>query len=250
MSNGFQDHFSSRAAGYAAYRPSYPAELFRWLAESSPGRDTAWDCATGSGQAAVGLAPHFFRVVATDASASQLEHARETPRVEYRVATAESSGLPGRSVDLVTVAQALHWLDRPRFFAEAGRVLRPGGLLACWMYNVMQVDQEFDRVVRHLYADIVGPFWPGDRIFIDQAYRTIEFPFPEIAPPRFDMAEEWSFPHLTGYLRTWSAVVRYRQEKGQDPVALVEPELLAIWGDPARPRTVRWPLALRVARPD
>ena len=248
MTGSFQDRFSARAGGYAAYRPSYPAELFRWLAESSPGRDLAWDCGTGTGQAAIGLAPYFGRIVATDASASQLEHAKAAPNIEYRVAPAESSDLGDGSVALVTVAQALHWFDRPRFFAEAGRVLQPGGLLACWMYNMMQVDREFDRLVAHLYTDIVGPFWPGDRVLVDQNYRTIEFPFPEFEPPRFDMAEQWSFPHVVGYLRTWSAVSRYLQDMGHDPVALIEPELLAAWGDPGQTRTIRWPLALRVAR--
>ncbi len=248
MTGSFQDHFSARAVGYAAYRPSYPAGLFRWLAESSPGRDLAWDCGTGSGQAAVGLAPYFGRIVATDASASQLEHAKAAPNIEYRVAPAESSGLGDRSVALVTVAQALHWFDRSRFFAEAGRVLRPRGLLACWMYNLMQVDGEFDRLILHLYTDIVGPYWPGDRVLVDQNYRTIELPFPEFEPPSFEMTEQWSFQHVVGYLRTWSAVSRYLKETGRDPVALIEPELLAAWGDPGPTRTIRWPLALRAAR--
>ncbi len=250
MTEGFQDHFSARSAGYAAYRPSYPAALFRWLAESSPGRETAWDSGTGSGQAALGLAPYFRQIVATDASASQLEHAKPAVGVEYRVVPAESSGLGDRSVDLVTVAQALHWFDRPRFFAEVNRVLRPGGLLACWMYNLMEVSPEFDQLVGHLYTDVVGPFWPGDRVLVDQGYRTIEFPGPELTPPTFEMTEQWSLHHLVGYLRTWSAVTRYLKEKGQDPVAMVEPELKAVWGDPDRTRTVRWPLALRVARPN
>ena len=250
MTEEFQDHFSARSAGYAAYRPSYPAALFRWLAESSPGRETAWDSGTGSGQAALGLAPYFPQIVATDASASQLEHAKPAAGVEYRVAPAESSGLGDRSVDLVTVAQALHWFDRPRFFAEVNRVLRPGGLLACWMYNRMEVSPEFDRLVGRLYTDVVGPFWPGDRVLVDQGYRTIDFPVPELTPPSFEMTEQWSLHHLVGYLRTWSAVARYLKEKGQDPVAMVEPELKAVWGDPERTRTVRWPLALRVARPN
>ncbi len=246
--SSFQDHFSARAAGYAAFRPSYPASLFRWLAHESPGRSVAWDCATGSGQAALGLAPYFDRIVATDASASQLEHAKAAPNVEYRVAPAELSGLADHSIDLVTVAQALHWFDRPRFFAEAGRVLRPGGLLACWMYNVMAVSESVDRVVARLYTDIVGPFWPGDRVLIDQDYRSIVMPFAEFEPPRFDMVEQWSFDHVVGYLRTWSAVTRYRQARGHDPVGLIEAELLAAWGAPGQTRPIRFPLTLRVAR--
>ena len=102
---------------------------------------------------------------------------------------------------------------------------------------------------RLFYTEVVGPFWPGNRVLVDQGYRTVEFPSPELAPPRFEMTEEWTLDHVVGYLGTWSAVTRYLEAKGHDPVALIVPELKAVWGDPGRTRTVRWPLSLRVARP-
>jgi len=129
--SGVKDHFSSASGRYAAYRPDYPAALFAWLADQCVERDTAWDCATGSGQAALGLAPHFSRVIATDASAEQIRHAEIHPAIAYRVAPAEASGLADRSVDLVTVAQAAHWFDLPRFYAEVTRVLKRGGYSPC-----------------------------------------------------------------------------------------------------------------------
>ena len=248
MSTGFQDHFSARAGQYAAFRPRYPAALYQWLATQVIRHEAAWDCATGNGQAALGLAPFFQHVFATDASAAQLAQAAPRDNVEYRVATAESSGLVSGSVDLVTVAQSAHWLDRPRFFAEVARVARPGSVLALWMYNLMRSEPAVDRVIGRLYSEIVGPFWPGDRVLIDTDYRTIEIPFPEYEPPVFDMTADWSGDHLLGYLRTWSAVNRYLAAKGHDPVALVEAELLEAWGGRTVVKTVRWPLRLRTAR--
>lgn len=248
MSAAFQDHFSSRADRYAVYRPTYPAALYQWLATQAPARTAAWDCATGNGQAAIGLAAHFDTVFATDASQAQISHAEPASNIRYAVATAEASGLADRSVDLVTVAQAAHWFDRPRFFAEAARVGRPGAVVALWMYNLMESMPEVDRIVGRLYTEIVGPFWPGDRKLIDQDYRTIEVPLPEFEPPRFEMTADWSVDRVLGYLRTWSAVNRYAEARGADPVALIESELVEAWGGRAAMRTVRWPLHMRVAR--
>lgn len=247
-SGGFPDHFSTRSSGYAAFRPTYPDPLFGWLAGQCRSRTLAWDCATGSGQAVAGLASRFDRVIATDGSASQIEHAPAFPNVEYRVATAEESGLPDQSVDLVTVAQSLHWFDHPRFFAEVRRVSRPGAVVACWMYNLMRVAPALDRVVDRLYVDVVGPFWPGNRKLIDGNYRDVAFPFPALPAPPFEMESAWDFDHLVGYLRTWSAVTRYVAANGADPVTLVEADLLEAWGARDRTRVVRWPLVLLVGR--
>jgi SAM-dependent methyltransferase len=161
--NTFKDHFSSASDRYAAYRPDYPAALFAWLAGLCAERELAWDCATGSGQAALGLAPHFRRVVATDASAEQVRHAAPHPLIDYRVAPAEASGLADHSVDLVTVAQAAHWFDLPRFYAEAARVLKPGGAIAVWGYGRMLLPGEMDGLFQRFYAKTVGPYWPPER---------------------------------------------------------------------------------------
>ena len=96
----FEDHFSDRAAQYAEYRPLYPEALFDFVAGLTPNHRVALDCGTGNGQAATGLANHFERVIATDASAQQIRNASTHPRIEYRVAPAEASGLPDGSVSL------------------------------------------------------------------------------------------------------------------------------------------------------
>ncbi|HKP28442.1 MAG TPA: class I SAM-dependent methyltransferase [Gemmatimonadales bacterium] len=241
----FKDHFSRDSKEYAEYRPSYPEELFAWLASVGPGREMAWDAGTGNGQAAVALAAHYEHVIASDPSDKQIDAASRHPRIEYRVA-AEIAGLVERSADLVTVAQALHWFDRPTFWNEVRRVLRPGGVIAVWCYELQQVSPEVDAVINRFYRDTVGPYWTPDRKLVEEGYRTIEFPFEEFAPPLFSMATEWTLEHQVGYLGTWSAVGKYRKEKGSDPVELVLPELERVWGK--RTRRVEWPLSVRAGR--
>ncbi len=246
--SSFRDHFSSHAADYARYRPDYPGALFDFLASLAPARRRAWDCATGSGQAAAGLASRLEEVVATDASASQIAAAVAKPGILYRVAHADASGLPNGSVDLVTVAQALHWLDRDRFWPEADRVLAPGGVIAVWCYDLLRITPDVDAVVRRLSTEVVGPYWPPERAIVERGYGTLEFPFEEVPAPAFAMAKLWTFPDLLGYLRTWSANRRFEEATGNDPLRIVEGQLRAAWGQPGSARTARWDLDLRVGR--
>ncbi len=246
--SGFKDHFSGAAREYAAHRPRYPEALFAELARLAPARQRAWDCATGSGQAALGLAAHFQQVTATDASAQQIARALPHPRVTYRVAPAEASGLPAASVDLVAVAQAAHWFDLPRFYAEANRVLRPGGLVALWGYERLAVAPEVDAVIETFYADALGPYWPPERRHVETAYRELPFPYAELAAPAFGLAAEWDLDALMGYFATWSAVRRCREATGQDPLPRMRERLLAVWGSPGTAKTLKWPLFLRLGR--
>jgi len=249
MSRSFSDHFSGVSGAYAEFRPRYPEALFDWLADLAPSRGLAWDCATGSGQAAVALASRFERVVATDASAEQIAAATRNPRVEYRIARAEASGLDGASTDLVTVAQALHWFNRPAFYAEAGRVLSPDGVLAAWTYGHPRLeDPGADAIFRRFYAETVGPYWPPERALVDVGYRTVDFPFPEVEPPAFEMETRWPLAALLGYVGTWSATTRFRGARGFDPLPELAEELAPLWGSSEESRRIRWPLAFRVGR--
>jgi len=250
MKNDFVDRFAPMAADYADYRPLYPKDLFDWLARLTPGRTLAWDCATGTGQAAVDLAALFERVVATDASAAQVGQATLHPRIEYRVARAESSGLNEHSADIVTVAQALHWFDRDRFFAEVRRVLKPGGLLAVWTYGAPHSNDAGINVLLSRFQDeIVGSCWPPERALVDSGYRSIELPFPPLtALPSFAMSAAWTLPELLGYFGTWTATRLYQEQFGQDPRELIHAALLAAWGSPDTACAITWPLTVRVAR--
>jgi SAM-dependent methyltransferase len=241
----FKDHFSRDSKGYAEFRPKYPQEVFAWLASVSPGRKLAWDAGTGNGQAAVALAEHFERVIASDPSEKQLTAATPHPQVTYSVAAEQNALAPG-SADLVTVAQALHWFDRPKFWNEVKRVLRSRGVIAVWCYGLQQVSPDVDAVINRFYRETVGPYWTPDRRLVEDGYRSIEFPFDEFTPPAFSMTAEWTLEHQVGYLGTWSAVGKYRQEKGADPVELVRPDLEQVWGDATR--RVEWPLSVRVGR--
>jgi SAM-dependent methyltransferase len=243
----FKDHFSSGSDGYARYRPRYPQALFAELADLAPDRHTAWDCATGTGQAAVALAEHFEHVVATDASSTQLGEARRHERVSYVPATAEHAPLRDRSIDLVVVAQALHWFDLEAFYAEVRRVLRGGGVIAAIAYGLHRISPGVDAVVDHLYRDLVGPYWPPERRHIETGYASLPFPFEPMPMGAHEMRAHWSLANLTGYLRTWSAVQRYRADRDEDPVTLIEAELAHAWGETGE-RRVTWPLTLRCGR--
>jgi len=238
----FRDHFSTRADQYQRYRPDYPPALFNWLAEQVQQRQVAWDVATGNGQAAATLAEHFDSVIATDASRQQIDNAVLNNRVTYRVAPAEASLLPDQSVDLVTVAAAIHWFDFEKFYIEARRVGRPHAVLAVWSYDMVNVSPEIDAVVWKLYRDITGPYWPEGRQFVEQRYRTIPFPFQEITVPEFEIVRTLTIDDFLGYLRTWSSVNRYTQSLGRDPVLEIEEDIRRLWsGDPI----ARWPIFMR-----
>jgi len=250
--SAFKDHFSGNSADYAAYRPDYPAALFSFLADQSPGHALAWDCATGSGQAALGLASHFKGVVATDASADQIAQARPHPAVSYRVAPAEASGLATASVDLVSVAQAAHWFDLPAFHAEVKRVLRPGGVLALWCYQHLQVDPALDEIIGAFYGEQLDAYWPPERRHVEAGYRDLDFPYAELASPEFAMEANWNLDQLMGYFDTWSAVKAYRRVLAKDPLPELRESLSRVWSASgvslATAKNIKWPLSLRFGR--
>lgn len=245
----FNDHFSTQSKAYADYRPAYPTALGEFLARVSPARQAAWDCGTGSGQAAKVLAEHFECVHATDASVQQIAHAEPIERVGYCVATASASGLPDASCDLVTVAQAAHWFDLSEFYAEVRRVLRPRGVIAVWCYSAIESDSPLlDDCIHEFQFGRVEPYWPPGRELVDARYETIAFPFDPIPAPQFAMISRWNRAALLGYVSSWSSVVRCREQEGADPLPEFADELAEVWPDADEVRDIRWPIHLRIGR--
>jgi SAM-dependent methyltransferase len=245
--SAFKDHFSSHAAGYAAYRPTYPTALVDYLATLPGSLDVALDSGCGAGQLAVLLADRFDRVIATDASAQQIANAVRRDGVEYRVAPAERSGLPDASVSLITVAQAAHWFDLEAFYAEVRRIAKSQAALALITYGVLHVAQpESEAILQHFYSTVVGPYWPPERRHVGEGYRTLPFPFTELEAPPLAIEVSWALPDLLGYVDTWSAVRGAEKAIGRAPVDAFRADMTRAWGDPQRRETIRWPLSLRV----
>jgi SAM-dependent methyltransferase len=240
--------FSPFAGDYARARPRYPPSLFAWLAAQVERRDLAWDAGTGNGQAAVAVAEHFRRVVATDHSFEQLRHATAHPRVEYRQVPVERSGLPASSVDLVTAAAAVHWFDVPAFTVEVRRVARPGGVLAVWSYRPDRVEPPFDELIARFYRDVLAP-WASPRLgHLDADYVDLELPGERLVPPGFTVDGHWTLAELRDFIATWSSSYAYIRARGRHPADEIAGELAALWGDPELRRIVRWPLSLRATR--
>ncbi|MBX9929875.1 MAG: class I SAM-dependent methyltransferase [Gemmatimonadaceae bacterium] len=240
----FHDHFSARAADYAQYRPSYPAALFHYLAAVAPATRLAWDAGTGNGQAATALADRFAEVVGTDPSAEQLKHATRHPRVRYAV-SAGAPELAERSVDLITVAQALHWFDLDAFLAEAKRVAAPRAVLAVWGYTLCRIEPRVDELLDYFYRVVTAPYWAPERRIVDEGFRSVALPIDELAPPQFEMRVEWTLSQLIGYLSTWSAVRAMERARGPEPMDAMRVALAERWGTPGVGKRVFFPLALR-----
>ena len=242
------DHFSTVSKAYAQFRPRYPHELFDFLASIAPSLTLAWDAGAGSGQAAVPLKERFTHVIATDISSEQIARARHHILIEWHVTPAEDVPMiANASVDLVTVAQALHWFDHARFYAEVRRVAVPHGVIAAWTYAPAQMEGEVGAIVhRYMYED-VRAYWPPERRYVENEYRDIPFPFERLPVPALKLQDYWTAEQLAGYLRSMSATARYVQQNSRDPVARIEPELRAVWG-PSPTRRITWPLIVLAGR--
>jgi ubiquinone/menaquinone biosynthesis C-methylase UbiE len=241
-----KDLFSDNSGGYAAFRPTYPQELYDFILKQVKQPLAAWDCACGTGQVAKDLAVRFEKVYATDHSASQITNAVQKENITYSLSSAEKTSFNDGQFDLVTVGQALHWFDIPAFFSEARRVLKPTGVVAVWGYSLLTVNRQIDEIINHFYTSVIGLYWDKERKLVDERYRTIEFPFKRIDVPKFGFSFQWTLDDLRGYLSTWSSVRKFIQVNQSDPVEQVIRELRSLWGEGAR--TVSFPLFMRMGK--
>lgn len=242
-----QDHFSSIAPQYALGRIGYPEDLYNFLGAQCAGHDLAWDCATGSGQAALDLARTFSGVIATDISAELLTLAPPHPRISYRMASAEESGIESGAVDLITVAQALHWFDLNRFWPEVMRVLKQGGVMAFWGYTWPVVAPGVDSVLEDFKA-VIASSWPERNSILLAGYSSIRAPLREIPSPSFEASAQWALEDYLAHLDSWSATRYYHERTGEDVVEQFRPAFDRVWRGGRV--LVKWPLILRVFRND
>lgn len=240
------DYFSKQADIYSQARPNYPRELFEYLADLCPAKQYAWDCATGNGQAAIALSDIFNHVIASDLSQQQLDNATAKNNIIYLLATAEDIPLEDHSIDLITVAQALHWFDHEKFYQQANRVLKKDGVIAAWCYSLPRlVNDELNQLLLQFYQETVGPYWPEGRHYIDEGYKTIPFPYEKLETPSFQIQRQWNCEQMLAYLRSWSACQRYVEAHQNHPVDLISEQFHVLWQDSAE---VIWPIHLLVAK--
>jgi ubiquinone/menaquinone biosynthesis C-methylase UbiE len=240
-----KDLFSSHAEQYAAFRPTYPKALYDFIFTHVKKFDNAWDAGTGNGQVARDLALKFKKVVATDISEKQLANAHQAINIFYSVA-GEETNFPDNQFDLITVAQAIHWLDIPKFYDEVKRVANDDAVLAVWGYSLLSISPALDKIVNHFYTQVVGPYWDAERKLIDQQYTTIPFPFKEIATPEFKFYLEWTLEEFQGYISTWSSVQKYIKANQVNPVDDFIKQIKPLWIGELQ--TVNFPLFLRLGR--
>lgn len=240
-----KDIFSVQADLYARFRPLYPDALYDFIFSLKPHFANAWDCGTGNGQVAAKLAERCHLVYASDISQKQLDNAIRKENIYYLHARAEASSLPENSIDLVTVAQAIHWFDFDAFYREVYRIARPGAIIAVWCYNLPRILPEIDQILYDFYTNVLHGYWDAERRYIDANYTTIPFPFPEIEAPMFWLDTAWSLQHLLGYLDSWSAVQHFIDKNGSSPVNDVAAKLKQFWPEDTV-RDVRFPIAMRV----
>jgi Methyltransferase domain len=244
MVSAYKDLFSNDSKQYAAFRPTYPKELFDFIFNHVTNFDVAWDCATGNGQAAKELASRFKKVCATDISEKQLENAAQRDTIIYSVSRAEKTSFLPNSFDLITVAQAVHWFDFDLFYQEAERVAKPNAAIAIWGYGLLSIDPIVDKKISEFYKNVIGPYWDKERRFIDEKYQTIPFPFEEVKSPTFTFSFEWTIDELQGYLGTWSAVQKFITANQFNPVEKLIEDIRTKWKK--EKRIVNFPLFLKL----
>ncbi len=242
-----KDLFSKNSDHYARFRPTYPTELFEYILSLVGNNSVAWDCATGNGQFASVLAEHFETVHATDISHNQIKNAIRKENIFYKVEPAEHTSLPDQSLDIITVAQAVHWFDFDKFYAEVNRTLKPNGIIVITGYILPQIDEQIDTLIHEFETNFLGDYWDKETLHVDEKYATIPFPYQEIHAPEFFSTLYWSIEQLLGFLNTWSGVRHYIEEHDTNPVTLFEPQFRKFWhGNEIK--EVKFPMLLRIGK--
>ncbi len=243
-----KDLFSKQSDLYARYRPTYPKELYDHILSFVKEKNTAWDCATGNGQAAVVLADHFKKVFATDISAAQIDKAIKKENIEYSVCPAESTPFADNTFDLVTIAQAYHWIKWDEFRKEATRVCKPRAVIAIWTYNRNKLgDKKIDDAVYSFYENITKPYWDYERKYVEELYETVEFDYELLPVKDFETTLNWQREDMIGYISSWSAIQKYIKVNGHSPIPVIKEEINKLWPE-GEVKKVSFPIYLKLGR--
>lgn len=242
----FSTLFTKQSLAYSTFRPSYPNELFKYLKSITPGHQLAWDCATGTGQAAIKLVNYFDYVIATDISESQIKNGYQHKNISYKVSYAEKTEIESHAVDLVAAAQCLHWFVLPQFYEEVRRVSKPNGVIAAWGYGYARIESKIDDIVTQWGREFLKPYWGSRMTSFD--YNTAQFPFRKIDPPKFKMVADWNLKELLGYLDSWSGVQTYKDKNNTNPIDAILKDLVQHWESPEGKKRVSWDIDLLVGR--
>ena len=240
-----KDLFSQNSQLYKQARPGYPLSVIHEILKHTPEHSFAWDCGAGSGQFTQLLVPYFEQIVATDLSESQLQSAPYFENVSYQIQIAEQTIFANQSFDLISVAQAIHWFDFEKFYAEVRRTLKVNGLLAVVGYGLLEIqDQQVNTMIQALYYEKLAGCWDAERRYIDEAYQTIPFDFDEITVPKFSMTYQWTAAQLLKYLSTWSAIKNYQDQYAEHALL----DLAEYLQDLEQKFEITFPVFLRLGR--
>lgn len=247
--NTFKDNFSKHAEVYVKFRPTYPKKLFEFLQGLTGEHKLAWDCGTGNGQSAIKLTDYYGKVYATDPSQEQIKNAIHHERIVYKIESAENPrSIADNSVDLITVAQAIHWFDFDKFYGQVKRVLKTKGIIAVWAYGIPMINEELDSIIKDFHDNIVGEFWLPENKMIENEYSTIPFPFDEIKTPDFFIQKKVTISEIIGHLRTWSATQKYIDKHNENPLEPLALKLKEQWKDIETEKEIKWKLILKVGK--
>lgn len=244
----FKDHFSKQSDIYAKYRPQYPVDLYSFLSSLTKEHQLAWDCGTGNGQAAVGLAEFYNEVIATDPSEQQIKNAFPHHKVKYIIEKAENNSLETNTVDLLTIANALHWFNFDVFYKEANRVLKPGGIIAAWAVGIPFISADIDELLNHYHYKTLDNYWLPENRIVEKEYTTIPFPFQLIDAPEFFIEKKMNLDDVIGFLNTWSATQRFINGNKFNPTDKLRNDMLPFWKNIEEEKTIRWKIILKIGR--
>lgn len=242
---------------YQKYRPTYPPSLYQFFADvcrtGTGTLESAVDVGCGTGLSTRPLCEYFHHVTGIDISETQINMARAAhaqSNLSFVVSEAERlTVMPDDSTDLVTVAQAIHWINQEPFYRELDRILKPGGSLIVYGYGNCVLDNDKgNQVIDKFYRQDLLGFWDSRRRHIDNLCQEICLPFPGwTRNSDFVIQYRWTAAEVVGYLSTWSAWQSYlKQNPESDLLMGIQQQLEEIYQD--QKVTITWPVFLLLGR--